>query len=49
MPDDCLNALKQIRQRQYASGLLKGYQTILCYGAAFFEKKCLIKLDVPEI
>ena len=49
MPDDCLNALKQIRPHEYASVLLKGYQTILCYGAAFFEKKCLIKLDVPEI
>lgn len=45
MPKDCQIALKQIRQRQYAGPLLKGYQTVLCYGAAFFEKKCLIKLE----
>ncbi len=45
---DCRQALEQIRQRQYAGRLLKGYRTILCYGAAFFEKKCLIKLEASE-
>lgn len=49
MPKDCQNALRQIRQRQYAADiLLKGYRTILCYGAAFFEKKCLITLERSE-
>ncbi len=43
MPEDCQKALKQIEERQYAEGIQKGYRTILCYGAAFFEKSCVIK------
>lgn len=49
MPNDCLSALKQIRQRQYADGLLKGYRTILCYGAAFWGKKCLIEHEILRV
>lgn len=43
MQKDCKKALEQIRQKQYAKSFLKGYRTVLCYGAAFFEKECLIK------
>lgn len=42
MQKDCLDALEQIERRQYAKSLLKGYTTILCYGAAFFEKQSLL-------
>lgn len=42
MRRDCEKALEQIESRQYTKELLKGYQTVLCYGASFFEKECLI-------
>lgn len=42
---ECEAALKQIEAKQYTKNLLlEGYKTILCYGAAFFGKTCLIKL-----
>lgn len=44
---DCREALEQIERRQYDKTRLKGYRTILKYGAAFFEKQCLIKTAGP--
>ena len=45
----CDKALQQIEQRQYAEQLrMKGFETVLCYGAAFFAKKCLIKCTVKR-
>ncbi len=42
---ECEEALRQIRDRQYKRNLqLEGYTTILCYGAAFLGKTCLIRL-----
>ena len=43
MSVDVKKALKQIDVKQYAKTFLKGYRTILCYGAAFFEKECIIR------
>ena len=43
MSVDVKKALKQIDVKQYAKTFLKGYRTILCYGAAFFEKECMIR------
>lgn len=40
---DCRNALDQIDARQYARQFMKGYRTVLCYGAAFYEKECRIR------
>lgn len=40
---DCRKALDQIDAKQYAKAFLKGYKTVLCYGAAFFEKSCLVQ------
>lgn len=41
---DCDTAIAQIRNMQYAKKLqIQGYQIILCYGAAFHAKSCLIK------
>lgn len=42
MEKDCREAIEQIRRKGYARTDLKGYRTVLCYGAAFFEKDCLI-------
>ena len=41
----CEEALQQIKKKQYMKNLLdEGYQTVLCYGAAFRGKLCMIKL-----
>lgn len=48
MEKDCQKALQQIDLKKYASKYLNGYKTVQCYGAAFFQKKCLIrKVTVP--
>ncbi|MDO4340394.1 MAG: hypothetical protein Q4C91_20275 [Eubacteriales bacterium] len=40
-----MDALQQIEKKQYKKNLeLEGYRTLLCYGAAFRGKTCLIKL-----
>ncbi len=43
MDNDCKEAIKQIETRKYADGL-KGYEEIICYGAAFFQKQVKLKL-----
>ena len=40
---DCMEAIEQIGREKYAEGL-KGYEQILCYGAAFFRKQAKLKL-----
>lgn len=41
---ECREALAQIEEKQYVRNLqIEGYQTILCYGAAFLGKECLIR------
>lgn len=42
---ECSAALKQIEENEYAKNLqLEGFTDVVCYGAAFIEKKCLIKM-----
>lgn len=43
MLPDCENAFEQINVKQYARQFLKGYESKMSYGAAFFEKECLIR------
>ena len=41
---ECADTLKQIEDKQYTRQLqMEGYRKILCYGAAFQGKDCLIK------
>ena len=40
---DCDKAIKQIIDERYAEGI-DGYEQILCYGVAFFQKQAMIKL-----
>lgn len=41
---ECADALDQIQEKQYMRNLqLEGYTTVMCYGAAFRGKTCLIK------
>lgn len=45
LEEECAEAVKQIKDKQYVKNLrLEGYRDILCYGAAFLGKTCLIKL-----
>ena len=39
----CEAALQQIEDRQYAKDFADDYDDILCYGIAFYKKRCLIK------
>ena len=42
---ECREALDQIERKQYVKNLyLEGFTTVLCYGAAFLGKNCLVKL-----
>ena len=43
MEEDCKKALEQIKEKQYAKSIPRGYKSILCYGATFFEKSCFIQ------
>ena len=43
MEKDCDKAIEQIRDEKYADGLY-GYDQILCYGIAFFQKQAKVKL-----
>jgi len=43
MDKDCMEAIGQIIKEKYAEGL-KGYEEIICYGAAFFQKQVKLKL-----
>ncbi|MCC8029678.1 MAG: ATP-binding protein [Lachnospiraceae bacterium] len=44
LESECREALDQIERMQYARNLrIEGYRTILCYGAAFLGKDCLIR------
>ena len=39
----CETALQQIEDRQYAKDFADDYDDILCYGIAFYKKRCLVK------
>ena len=40
---DCDKAIKQIIDEKYAEGI-SGYEQILCYGVAFYQKQAKVKL-----
>ena len=42
---DCDRALEQIDIRQYTADLEEDFDDILCYGIAFYKKRCLVKLS----
>ena len=39
----CETALQQIEDRQYAKDFADDYDDILCYGIAFYKKRCLVR------
>ena len=44
LPDACNFAIDQINKRSYAEDFQDDYDDILCYGIAFFKKRCLVKI-----
>ena len=44
MPKDCAAALQQIEDRQYAKEFEEDYDSVLCYGIAFYKKRCLVRM-----
>ena len=40
---DCDEAIKQIKKEKYLQGI-KGYEQVLCYGVAFYQKQAKVKL-----
>ncbi|MBQ9010200.1 MAG: AAA family ATPase [Clostridia bacterium] len=43
MEKACDEALKQIADNEYAKNLDAGFETVLCYGIAFFQKTAMIR------
>ena len=39
----CAAALQQIKDRQYAKEFEEDYDSVLCYGIAFYKKRCLVQ------
>ncbi len=39
----CAEAVAQINDKKYATGLHKAYRRVVCYGIAFCEKDCMVK------
>ena len=42
MEQDCLDAIRQIQEKEYAKHL-DGYNQIFCYGISFYQKSALVK------
>ena len=45
----CAEALQQIEDRQYAKEFEDDYDSVLCYGIAFYKKRCLVQNTALEI
>ena len=45
----CAEALQQIEDRQYAKEFEEDYDSVLCYGIAFYKKRCLVQNTALEI
>lgn len=43
MEADCEKALKQIKEKKYAQAFMDDYAEVICYGIAFYKKRCRVK------
>ena len=43
LEESCAAALQQIEDRQYAKEFEEDYDSVLCYGIAFYKKRCLVR------
>ena len=47
LPYDCERAIKQIDVRRYGEEFAEDYSTVICYGIAFYRKRCMVKVKLP--
>ena len=45
MEKDCDKALKQIQERKYAESLQDECDEVICYGVAFYKKRCVVRRE----
>ena len=45
LEESCAAALQQIEDRQYAKEFEEDYDSVLCYGIAFYKKRCLVRIN----
>ena len=45
LPYDCERAIKQIDVRRYGEEFAEDYSTVICYGIAFYRKRCMVKVE----
>ena len=43
LEESCAAALQQLEDRQYAKEFEEDYDSVLCYGIAFYKKRCLVQ------
>ena len=43
MESNCQEAIRQIADKMYAREFEDNYDEVLCFGIAFFKKRCLVK------
>lgn len=43
LPYDCERAIKQIDARRYGEEFAEEYSKVICYGIAFYRKRCMVK------
>lgn len=48
LENECDEALKQIENQMYAKQLEEDYDEVLCYGIAFFKKRCMVKIIIKN-
>lgn len=44
LPYDCERAIKQIDVRRYGEEFAEDYSTVICYGIAFYRKRCMVRI-----
>ena len=49
LPYDCERAIKQIDVRRYGEEFAEGYSTVICYGIAFYRKRCMVKVKPTSL
>ncbi|MDL2302088.1 ATP-binding protein [Lachnospiraceae bacterium OttesenSCG-928-D06] len=42
---DCEKALNQIDHKKYADTFEEEYETVICYGIAFYKKRCMVRCE----
>ena len=49
LPYDCERSIKQIDVRRYGEEFAEDYSTVICYGIAFYRKRCMVKVKPTSL